>query len=104
MAENNDADEEVVSTVTRYVDEFDSGTRISQMSDGSIRLKFPAMPPMWKCRQGAFEDLVPLLHNKLGVVVVGLDKELFLLPTPGEITVDLVAETLIALRRANEEY
>lgn len=100
---NESDDDEVVSTVTRYVDEFDFGTRISQMSNGSIRLKFPAMPPMWKCRRGAFDDLVTLLRNKLGVVVVGLDKELFLLPKPGEITVDLVAEALIALRRANEE-
>ena len=64
------------------LDDFDYGTRIEIMADGSLRLRFAMMPPSWATREDGFDAIVELLQSATGLVVEGLDKELFVVPQP----------------------
>ena len=69
------------------LDEFDDGTSIMVMTDGSLRLRFGLMPPSWYEEEEAFEGFKDKLAAALGVDVLGLDKEFFGIPLPKPDTV-----------------
>lgn len=97
------ADEiEVEPIETRYVDEFDRGTRITLMNDGSIELKFPSIPASWKCTDGAFDSFHDELSKRLGVRVLGVDKELFSIRSAEPTHLHDVENVLLAFRRDHE--
>ena len=81
------------------VDEFDYGTKIHTMSDGSIQLKLSLMPPPWAANRGPFESFASYLASALGTVVQGLDKELFSIPKPLPDTVESLKNCLLNLRK-----
>ena len=94
-------DVEVESEVR--VDEFDAGTKIRVMTDGSLRLKLPSMPPSWRHQAGPFESFEDKLTRDLGVEVEGLDREFFGIARPGPDTVNELRACLIELRRKHEQ-
>lgn len=96
-----DEDEGPESVEDHRVDAFDHGTRISVMSDGSVTLKVPQMPPSWRT-QRAFDGFQAELAEALGVQVEGLDKELFRIPRPTDDTVARLKTFLLERRRRDE--
>lgn len=97
------SDEDEIEAIEDHrVDEFDRGTRISLMSDGSLRLKVPLMPPSWRCTDGAFDSFEDQLSRALGVAALGLDKELFSIPSPEPTTLARLRDHLIELRKKHE--
>lgn len=96
-------DDELEAIEDQCVDEFDPGTRISRMNDGSVQLRVPLMPPSWPHDGGPFDCFVDHLTNALGVTVEGWDKELFSIPEPAADTVARLKEHLLALRQRHEK-
>lgn len=84
------------------LDEFDVGTTILLMSDGSLRVRFGLMPPSWPSQVGAFESFGGKLAEALGVEVEGLDKEFFGISKPQNDTVPKLKAWLMELRRTSE--
>ncbi len=89
-------DVEAESIEDTRVDSFEPGTCVSSMSDGSVRLRLPSMPPSWA--RHPFDSFQADLACSLGVVVVGLDKELFEVRQPRHDTIDLILKFLAAAR------
>jgi hypothetical protein len=83
------------------LDEFDLGTVITVMTDGSLRLRLGLMPPSWGHDEGAFESFEDQLAAALEVDVEGLDKEFFGFPTPREDTVKRLRAFLLEIKRAH---
>ncbi|MDP1825635.1 MAG: hypothetical protein Q8L48_20410 [Archangium sp.] len=96
------SEEEVETAESHRLDEFDVGTRIDVMTDGSLRLRFGLMPPSWFHSEGAFESFEEKLSGALGVEVEGLDKELFAISEPKPDTVERAKAWLLELRRSTE--
>ncbi|MEW5738030.1 MAG: hypothetical protein AB1938_03835 [Myxococcota bacterium] len=96
------SEEDVDIAREELVDEFERGTRIQHMTDGSLRLKLPAMPASWPHRRGVFDSFQAQLAAAAGVAVEGLDKELFGIPRPGPETAAAVRAFLLAFRRQHE--
>ncbi len=84
---------------TYYFDEFDIGTTMLLMTDGSLRLKLALMPPSWYTDEGAFEAFEDTLAEALGVEVEGLDKEFFGIQEPTPDTIAQLRNFLLELRR-----
>ena len=79
------------------LDDFDDGAVVDVMSDGSLRLRLPVMPPTW-ASAGSFDDLQAQLEQATGTRVVGLDRELFALPSPAADSVARIQHFLRELR------
>jgi hypothetical protein len=91
-----------IEEVERYlVDEFDRGTRILLMNDGSLRIRLDVAPPSWP-QDGAFDGFQAALERALGVHVEGLDKELYAISTPPPDAVHRIKRFLIDFRAAHE--
>jgi hypothetical protein len=84
------------------LDEFDSGTNIMLMTDGTLRLRLGLMPPSWATHEGVFESLSGYLADALGLEVEGLDKEFFGIYGGGPDTVARLRELLLELRRRHD--
>jgi hypothetical protein len=89
-------DTDIEPLVETAVDAFDEGTVVSRMSDGSVQLRLPLMPPSWASR--AFDTFQTELASALGVEVVGLDRELFCVPHPRDDTVERMVAFLAMVR------
>ncbi|MDG4551550.1 MAG: hypothetical protein P9F19_19035 [Candidatus Contendobacter sp.] len=98
----NDAEEEVDVAHEEQVHEFDDGTEIWIMTDDTLRLKLPCMPPSWNHRLGAFDSFEQTLSHALGTSVEGLDKEFFGIHKPQPDTVVRLRAFLIDFRQRNE--
>jgi len=83
------------------LDEFDIGTSIMVMTDGSLRLRFGLMPPSWHHDEGAFESFEDRLASALGVEVEGLDTEFFGIARPKPDTVTTLRTWLLELKRVH---
>jgi len=92
------AAEEIEPIDSFDLDEFDEGTEIRTMSDGSVQLKLSLMPPSWATNSGPFQSFATYLASALGTVVTGLDKELFSIPNPLPDTVEVLKNCLLNLR------
>lgn len=84
---------------THALDEFDVGTELSVMSDGSLQLRFGLMPPSWSDDEAAFESFEEKLSDALDLEVEGLDKELFAIAAPRPDTLARLRTWLLELRR-----
>lgn len=80
------------------LDEFDPGARIDRMSDGSLQLRFDAMPPSWATRATPFDTFQTDLSRAIERSVEGLDRELFAVRDPGADTVERIRAFLVSLR------
>lgn len=77
----------------------DADPIISQMSDGSVRIQFEAMPPYFVEDTGIefdMEDFRSGLQSVAGAPVVHDDREVFIVPNPTADTVDAVRTWLEA--------
>jgi len=95
-------DDELECIEDHEVDAFDRGTRIRVMNDGTLQLKVPAMPPSWRCTNGAFDSFEDRLGKALGLAVEGWDKELFSIPAPLADTIARLRTVLVEFRRQHE--
>lgn len=84
------------------LDEFDIGTTIMTMTNGSLRVRFGLMPPSWCSDEGAFESFDEKMSEALGVDVDGLDKEFFGIEKPKSDTVATLHAWLLDLRKTLE--
>jgi hypothetical protein len=85
---------------THELDAFDAGTLLLVMNDGSLQVKFAAMPPSWSDDEAAFESFEEKLSDALDLEVEGLDKELFSIASPRPDTLARLRSFLLDLRRA----
>lgn len=85
---------------THELDAFDVGTLLLVMSDGSLQVRFGAMPPSWSDDEAAFESFTEKLSEALDLEVEGLDKELFSIAAPRPDTLARLRTFLLELRRA----
>jgi len=92
-------DDELDVREQHRLDDFDIGTCIMVMTDGSLRVRFGLMPPSWSDNEGAFESFEDKLATALGVDVEGLDTEFFGIPSPRTDTVARLQDWLRALKR-----
>ncbi|MBL8923435.1 MAG: hypothetical protein JNJ54_31570 [Myxococcaceae bacterium] len=85
---------------THSLDEFDTGTLLLVMADGSLQVQFRLMPPSWTADEAAFEDFDEQLSEALDVEVEALDKELFSIAAPRPDTLTRLRDVLLARRAA----
>lgn len=84
---------------THALDEFDPGTLLLVMSDGSLQVQFGLLPPSWSDDEAAFESFEEKLSEALDVDVEALDKELFAISAPRPETLARLRAWLLELRR-----
>ena len=98
------SDEVEVEEVEEHkVNEFDRGTVIRVMNDGSLRLKLPLMPPSWGHVGFPYDCFEDTLAKALGVEVEGLDKEFFGVQKPLPDTIPKLKALLLELRNKHEK-
>jgi hypothetical protein len=84
------------------LDEFDRGTTLEIMNDGSLWLHLRLMPPSWATEDDGFDSFQSELEVAIGTSVEGADKELFVIAAPTGHTVERVRTFLAAVRARHD--
>jgi hypothetical protein len=88
---------EPVSEITFVGFDPDGEPVIQSLADGSIRIQFEFMPPSWaedERNLGSFVDFDEQLSKAIGLPVIWDDREVFVVQTPKEDTVQRIKKFL----------